>query len=146
MARFFKRNPNGSFDLRSLAEATYDLKDTISEIIEKNNFSEHKISLLGYSNGANLIVNYLKEIDNAPVDYVHLYHPSPGRIELEFKPQNNLKVLMTSGKNDPFISEVEFETLKNQLIDKQIDFVTYTHNNGHTLLQEELEASKNLIK
>ncbi len=145
MARYFARHHDGSFDLRSLAQATYDLDESLNEVLDKYELNNHKITLLGYSNGANLAINYLKEFENIPVNVALLYHPSPGRSDVEFKKQDDLKVLITSGANDPYISVEEFNELQSSLISAGIEVKTYHHDYGHQLIQEELEASKELL-
>ncbi len=145
MARYFARHQDGSFDLRSLAQATYDLHESLEEVINKYGFNHHQITLLGYSNGANLAINYLKEFENIPVDVALLYHPSAGRSDVEFKKQDGLKVLITSGANDPYISIEAFNELQTLLLNAGIDVKTYHHDFGHQLIQEELEASKELL-
>ncbi len=145
MARYFARYSDGSFDLRSLAKATYDLKASIEELIEKYGYQDYKLTLIGYSNGANLAINYLKEFDEVPLDYALLYHPSMVRAETAFKNQSDLKVLITSGANDPYISAELFEQLKQQFQQAQISVDSYQHQFGHQLIQEELDYSREFL-
>lgn len=146
MARYFARHQDGSFDLRSLAEATYDFKETLDRIIKTQELKDKEITLMGYSNGANLVINALREFENLNMNTALLYHPSVGRKDVEFKKQDNLKVLLTSGANDPYITSEEFEDLATQLQNADIDVFKYSHEYGHQLIQEELEASKNCLK
>lgn len=145
MARFFARYADGSFDLRSLASATYDLQTTVQEVIEKYQLQSHQLVLLGYSNGANLAINYFKEFENTPIDVALLYHPSMVREDTAFKTQENLSVLISSGANDPYISQEKFEALTQQFENARIKVDTYHHDFGHQLLQMELEYSKELL-
>lgn len=145
MARFFKRHHDGSFDLRSLAETTYQLKDDIEAVIKQYDLNDYQVTLLGYSNGTNLAINYFKEFEDTPIDVALMYHPAPGRLDVPFKAQPNLKILITSGANDPFITQGEFDTLHQQLLDARIDAHVYHHQFGHSLIGEELEASKELL-
>lgn len=139
MRRYFERYPDGTFKLKSLAQATQKLEKTISEILK--NYSDYKITLVGYSNGANIALNLLKEYENMALDNAILFHPSPVREDVAYKEQARLSVLITSGKNDPFISELQFETLFKDLANAGIKCEEFTHDYGHQLIQEELEAA-----
>lgn len=145
MARYFARHADGSFDLRSLAEATYDLLASLQEVINQYDYQNHKITLIGYSNGANLAINLLKEFENVPLNHAVLYHPSAGRIDVDFKKQENLKVLLTSGANDPYITESDFNSLKQQMVDQQIDVQSIHHEYGHQLTNQEIVDSKAFV-
>lgn len=142
MARYFERNNDGSFNLRSLSKATYDLKDTIEEVIKQHQLENHEITILGYSNGANLTLSYLKEFEETPIHKAILFHPSSTRMDETVKPHSRLKVLLTSGANDPYISEVQFNELNDQFLDAKIDTITYHHPYGHQLIQDELIKAK----
>lgn len=145
MARYFARYPDGSFDFRSLAKATYDLKESIDNVIEKFQLQNHHIVLLGYSNGANLAISYLKEFEDVPIDVMLLYHSSLVRPQDSIKPQDQLKVLITSGENDPFVTKEQFQVIKQAFIDAGIETETYRHSFGHQLIQEEIAVSKELL-
>lgn len=144
MARYFERNNDGSFNLRSLAEATYDLRDSINDVIEKHNLQEAHITLMGYSNGANLAQSYFKEFENTPINLALLYHPSVTKADESFKAQKDLRVLVTSGANDPYISSEQFETLTKQLEAANIEVISFHHQYGHQLIQDELVKSKEI--
>lgn len=143
MRRYFERYPDGSFKLKSLAQATQKLEKTITEILKK--YPDYTVSIVGYSNGANIALNLLKEYENIAIDNALLFHPSPVRVDTQYLKQDRIKVLITSGKNDPFISELEFETLQSDLKNVGIECVEYTHDYGHQLIQEELDSAVNFI-
>ncbi len=140
MRRYFARYSDGSFDLESLAEATVELQ----ALVQGLELGSKKVTLAGYSNGANLIVNLLKEYET---EYHHalLFHPSAGRAEVAFKPQAQLKVLLTGGSGDPYISDAEFQALHEALEASRIDVRVHTHNGGHSLTHSELIAAQKLI-
>ena len=142
MRRYFERYADGSFKLKSLAKETQKLHTTILKVLKENT---HKpVTILGYSNGANIALNMLKEYENLPFDYALLYHPSPVRAELPYQKQETLKVLLTSGHNDPFISEKEFKQLVEDLQDK-MHVESCTHDHGHQLIKEELDVTKEFL-
>ena len=146
MRRFFARFPDGSFDLESLAKGTTSLKESIDRVIERYDLKNHSITILGYSNGANIAVNLLKEFEDFPIAHAILLHPSPITPGKALKKQKNLKVLISSGKHDPYISETEFNHLKEAFMDGGIDVETFVHNHGHKLTQDEINAAKKFLE
>ena len=146
MARYFARYQDGTFDLRSLARATYDFYDSLQKVITQYQLADKKITVIGYSNGANLALNVLKEFEAVTFDYAFLFHPSTVRPEVAFKPQKELQVLITSGANDPYISEEAFEALYQSLADTNTKVDHYHHAYGHQLIREELDRARALLK
>ncbi|GGI65200.1 alpha/beta hydrolase [Enterococcus alcedinis] len=145
MARYFARYSDGSFDLRSLASATYDFKDTLEKMIKHYGLEDFTITVVGYSNGANLAVNVFKEFQDLPIKNALLFHPSPVRSEIPFKEQPNLQMFITSGDNDPYITIDQFNQLHEQLKAANIQVETLVHHYGHQLVYEEIEQAKALI-
>ena len=145
MARYFARYGDGSFDLRSLASATYDFQDTLNKMIKQYQLEKSEITVIGYSNGANLAVNVLKEFENVPFHRAFLFHPSPVRSDVPFKAQKDLQVLITSGANDPYISEAQFNALEQEFKEAKIAVETVHHGYGHQLIHEELDRAKAIV-
>ncbi|NLC55119.1 MAG: carboxylesterase [Erysipelothrix sp.] len=145
MARYFARYPDGSFDIESLVRATYDLHDSILKLIKAENFQDYMITVLGYSNGANIAKNLLKEFENVKVDNMLLFHPSLITPKIGYKNQDNLNVLITSGINDPYINSEQFNDLKAKLISANMKVEAYTHNQGHQLIHDEVIFAKNFL-
>lgn len=146
MRRYFKRYPNGDFDMESFKEKTDELHQLLNQIIEDNNFKDIKMSALGYSNGANILLNLFREYDNVPFDNVILFHPSS---VLETSPYKDSKtnIIMTFGEGDPFITKDQFKDMSKLLKEYKFDVDTIKTKFGHQLIQEELvEAKKYLEK
>ena len=141
MNRYFKRYPDGSFNLKSLSQETFKLQDRIVTLIKQYGLEDHIKTVLGYSNGANIAINLFKEFET-DFDYAILYHPSPVRLDVELKPQPKLNTLLTYGHGDPFMQEENFEILKNQFSNHEV----LVHNYGHTLVEEELAKTREFIK
>lgn len=146
MARYFARYSDGTFDLRSLASGTYDFYDSLKKVIKQYRLEESEITLVGYSNGANLALNVLKEFENVPFRRAFLFHPSPVRPEIPFKAQKGIQVLLTSGANDPYISDTQFTALHQALEAATSAVEVYHHEYGHQLIREELKRAKELIE
>lgn len=144
MRRYFARYSDGSFDLESLHEATIKLQETIQSLLEEHNLTDHKVALLGYSNGANIAVNIFKEYETR-YDLALLLHPSSGRATVPFKAQTKLTAFITSGDNDPFISKEEFDVLEDTFRQADIKVEVFRHQQGHQLTQAELYKTAELL-
>lgn len=142
MARYFARYPDGSFNLESLKNATDDLTESFVGALKENNVFNSRITIIGYSNGANIMLNVLKEYENIPVNNIIFYHPSSVRPEVSFKQQKGLNVFITRGRQDPFLSLQQFDALETLFEEAKINAKSYSHDSGHQLLQEELDASR----
>ena len=145
MRRYFKRNPDGSFIVESLQEATQVLYKTIEQALEENSLSDKNVILVGYSNGSNIALNLFKEFET---DYQAglLFHPSAVRPGVPFKNQDKLKLLVTSGENDPYITMEQYQTLIDELDEAGLDYESVVHTSGHSLIEEELQAGKAIIE
>lgn len=143
MRRYFERYPDGTFKLKSLAKATSDVYETLNEILK--DFEGYEVVMMGYSNGANVMQSLLKTYENIGLDYVVLYHPSETLVDVPFKVQDNLKVLVTSGKNDPFISDDQLNNMLSDLRNSGYITSEVNHDYGHQLIHDELEKTKDFI-
>lgn len=137
MNRYFKKNIDGTFDEANLKEETEKLYQQIKSLHHSNDF----ITVLGYSNGANIAQNILKENDPG-YDLVLLLHPSLVRAEVSFKRLNHTNVFLSTGMQDPYLPLVQFEYLKDQLQQADIPYETYLSQQGHQITKEELAAMK----
>lgn len=142
MRRYFERYSDGSFNLESLAAASHSVYDEIIAI--QNEYSDYNITVIGYSNGANIFTSVLKTFANVPVDAAILYHPSAVLEGTPFKTQT-LDILITSGDNDPFITQEQFDNLAREYRAANINTSVYSHAYGHQLIQEELDVSKEFL-
>lgn len=142
VTRYFKRYPNGQFDLKSLAKETYELKNEIDKIIEANSELK-KVIVLGYSNGANIAQNIMKEFD-VSWDTVLLFHPVNVRPEVPFKYQPS-QVLITYGDKDPYVSKENYQAFKELLKQANIKYDEVVHDYGHSLIKEEIDAAITLL-
>ncbi len=143
MRRYFERYPDGTFKLKSLAKATSDVYETLNEILK--DFEGYEVVMMGYSNGANVMQSLLKTYENIGLDYAVLYHPSETLVDERFKVQDNLKVLVTSGKNDPFISDDQLNNMLSDLRNSGYITSEVNHDYGHQLIHDELEKTKDFI-
>lgn len=145
MRRFFKRYPDGTFDLDSLKEATIKLHQHIQKILEVHGFINHRVVLLGYSNGANIAINLWKEFETT-FHLGLLFHPSLGRGDVDFQPQSNLALFFSKGDQDPFITTNQFEHLVTQARDAKIPTIAISHPFGHELREEEVVEAQRVYQ
>lgn len=145
MNRYFARHADGSFDLESLAEATEKLHQTIETVKIEQNIQYKRVIVAGYSNGANILQNLLKEYETG-YDLALIFHPAPTHPELPFKKQKGMRALITSGTNDPYITLEQFRSLAAQLTEAGIPTEEVTHDRGHALVPMELEKARQMIE
>ena len=145
MRRYFARYPQGGFDLESLSKNTDTLYEAIFKTLKENNLEDHVITIIGYSNGANIAKNIIKKYKDFNINNMVLFHPSNINPIVGYKSQAKLNVLLTSGKNDPYISEDQFEKMQESMQDAGINIEAFSHNQGHQLTNEELAAAKDFI-
>lgn len=142
MRRFFARYPYGGFDLDSLKKGSDDLYRSIQDLIKRYKFQDYTITLMGYSNGANIAKDLLKEYKLLEVSNVLLFHPSPITPDKAFKKQEGLAVFMTSGKEDPYINAFQFQDIKEKMEKASIEVTAFTQDLGHQLIEEEINQAK----
>lgn len=144
MFRFFARYPDMTFDLKSLMKETKLLYEGIEQALKDYGLENHRVTLIGYSNGANIALNMLKEYKTS-YERAILFHPSNGRPEVAYKPQPQIDMLITYGENDPFLTADDFAALTAKLQAADIRVQTYTHHAGHQLIEAELQAAMQMI-
>lgn len=141
--RYFERYSDGSFNSKSLAKATQDVLKTLQDTIQKYSLNEHEIIILGYSNGANVLQSLLKTTTSMFKAMI-LFHPSVTRRDLPYLSQP-FPVFVTHGHNDFYINGDAFEAMTQQMDHDGIDITVYTHDYGHQLTHDELNAAKQFI-
>lgn len=133
MLRFFKRYQDGSFDYESLESVAQDFLTTFNTL----KVGYQKITLLGYSNGANLLM-YLLKRHQLEVDTMILFHPMHVLSTEPFPQGNKTLLFITYGQGDPFITKAIWLGLKQTLAQSNLDYHLYEHDFGHQLRPEEI--------
>lgn len=133
--RFFKRLKPGVYDEENLIYQTNYIYDFIKT------FSFNKITALGYSNGANLLMSILLHYNN-PFNNVILLHPViPIRVN-KINDLSKVNVLVTEGENDKLTNLKEIEELKYILLERNANLSIYINKYGHRISEEELKVIK----
>lgn len=146
MRRFFKRYPQGGFDLENLDLETEFLYKEMLSVLKANNLENKTVTVIGYSNGANIAKNIIKKYENVKFNNVVLFHPSAISPGEAYSQQPNLNMLITFGKNDPYITEAQFLAMEAMLKQAKINVTSYAHSHGHQLISAELEQAKLMLE
>ena len=141
LARYFKRYPDGRFDEADLKVQTEKLYHQIQHLLNKYNIDPKHVTVLGYSNGANIFINLLKTYQTDFKNAI-LLHPSSVAKGTAFKKQPNLAIFSSFGKQDPFISEKDYLSLIAEIREAQIPITSFESDYGHRLTQETLSEAK----
>lgn len=143
MLRYFKRYHDGTFDLKSLMKESRKLEDTFEALLPAGGRSGKTV--VGYSNGSNVMINILKEFGSV-FENVILLHPVNVRPEVNFPDLEGVKVFLTYGENDPFLEKEDFQDLVDALIESNATVEVFEHENGHSIMEDEVLLAKEFIK
>lgn len=141
MPRFFKRLSAGIFDLDSLAEETKNLYDFMLDSAAKYHFKKENITVLGYSNGANIALNMLFSF-HKPFQRAILFHPMIPRKKGDIENMSDVHIFIGAGSNDPLVSKSETKDLLEILEKAHAKVDLYWTNQGHQLNKDEMLAAK----
>jgi len=137
MPRFFRRLSEGVFDLDDLRLRTHDLADWLASAAAKYEFDPASVTVLGYSNGANIAASMLLLRPSSIANAVLL------RAMLPFEPEESpglsgKRILMSNGKNDPIIPMASSTRLAEILKASGADVKFNVSNGGHGLEQGDI--------
>ncbi|NQG98027.1 hypothetical protein HO675_08015 [Streptococcus suis] len=134
--RFFKPLINGQLDQEDFEER---IQDFLQNWRERDLTSYDKISLIGFSNGANFIMGLLAEGIES-VNQALLLHPSALSYPLPII-SSQLPILMTAGRNDEMVDLKELEKLCEAWKICAFENLTLRQfNGGHFLTEPEKEV------
>ena len=145
MRRYFERYPQGGFDLESLSKNTDSLYEAIFKTLKDSNLENSIITIIGYSNGANIAKNILKKYPDVEINNLILFHPSNINPIVGYKSQTKLNVFLTSGKNDPYITQAQFLEMQASMKKANIKIEAFSHNLGHQITNEEIAKAKDFL-
>lgn len=139
--RYFERFSDGSYNLESLEAKTTQLYNAIQELIETHDLGSKDIYLLGYSNGANMIVNMLKRFNLKMKGHI-IFHPAIMNMEDDYVVQDDTQAYITSGMRDPYFSTQALELMGFKMNKAKIFASGFMSDFGHQLIQEEITGAK----
>lgn len=141
MNRFFKRFGVGSYDLDSYVHETNNLKDEILKQVKKYNLDINNITVIGFSNGANIALGLIQEHPELLKNYALL---SPDYINSKkgFKNQNNTNIFISTAENDPYVNFDNMIKLEELLKENNANVKKFLIN-GHQITTDVLRQLKN---
>lgn len=141
MNRFFKRFGVGSYDLDSYVHETNNLKDEILKQVSNYNLDIENITVIGFSNGANIALGLIQEHPELLKNYALL---SPDYINSKkgFKNQNNTNIFISTAENDPYVNFDNMIKLEELLKENNANVKKFLIN-GHQITTDVLRQLKN---
>ncbi|MER2126220.1 alpha/beta hydrolase [Solibacillus sp.] len=140
MPRFFRRVADGVFDMEDLAARTKELYEFLDDAAKEYNFNRDNIIAIGYSNGANIAANLLYDYNDALKGAI-LHHPMVPNRDAQI-PQQDTKVFIAAGSNDPMCSPQEATDLQAMLSQQGAIVTLEWEQNGHQLTMNEVQKAK----
>jgi len=141
MNRFFKRFSTGQYDYESIEIEARCLHDYLILASKKYGFDFNEVSILGFSNGANIAIAMMHRFDQPNKG---LYLLSPVFIEKNkaFHNLTHTHVFISASLNDPYATDEEIDLLEKKLEGKTNTLKVYRHRYGHTVNQIILDEAK----
>jgi phospholipase/carboxylesterase len=139
--RFFRRIRPGIFDIDNLIEETKNLHNFVNDFVLNNDLNNYEKIIIGYSNGANILGSLLYhygKISDAGI----LMHPMVPIKNFPVANQNSCNILITSGINDPLVSNKETIDLVNVLQESGGKVTHLSFSEGHSISMPELNEIK----
>lgn len=144
MPRFFRRVAEGVFDLEDLKLQTERLAEFVRAASRKYSFALEKMIAVGYSNGANIASSLLLTDPHLLTGAV-LFRPMVPFVPDSLPDLQNLSVLLCAGRRDPIATADQIERLTKLFEAAGAKISTHSHEGGHELGDDDLQAARNWI-
>lgn len=128
--RFFKRETIGEYDIDSLELESDNLNRFLIDIKEKYNLKNKNIIPMGFSNGANMLLYFIRKYPNV-LDNLVLMSPVNLLPEIKYSSLNNKNILLVSATNDEYESFESILLLEDNLKSAGAKVNKYYHHFGH---------------
>lgn len=135
MPRYFKRLSPGIFDLENLVEETHWLHQTMIELLNKYDLTQHHIHVLGYSNGANIASSINFHYPSLFKTSI-LFHPMKPFEQFDYPDLKNQHIWIGAGKNDPIVPQQQTIDLANIYQQHGAEVEVFWSHSGHQITQE----------
>ena len=139
MPRFFRRIADGVFDMEDLAARTKELYEFLNTAATNYGFDRNQVIAIGYSNGANIAANLLYEYSDGLKGAI-LHHPMVPNRHATI-PEQQTKVFIAAGVNDPMCPQQEAIDLQTMLAQAGADVTLEWETNGHQLTMNEVQKA-----
>ncbi len=144
MLRFFIRYETGIFDQENMLTETQKLNSFIDWASNEYGFKLDDLIFFGYSNGANFALSYLFRYPSK-ISRGVILHP-----QIPFIPDSPIdlsttKLLVTSGKHDPYSTEENMQILQEVLESNKAELIQYRNDGGHEMTEGEINEVKDFF-
>ncbi|MFU8793106.1 MAG: alpha/beta hydrolase [Acholeplasmataceae bacterium] len=141
MPRFFKRLAFGVFDQESLKQESHTLYHFINECAKTYDFDLNEVTVIGYSNGANILAYMLMHFP-LHIKKAMMLHPMVPSRALPTVKNHITKSLITAGQHDAMVPMEQSLELKKIFDEMSLNTELKTFDSGHQLTQDELTYLK----
>ena len=143
--RFFKRLKPGVFDIDNLVSETHYLYQFLNAFAKVNQLDLKKMTLIGFSNGANMIGSLIYHYGSVHKGYI-MMHPMIPIEDFDIHDQHHNHICITAGLNDPMVPIEQAKLLRDRLSEKGALVHMFTYQYGHQLSNEEIKDIKTWYK
>lgn len=145
MPRFFRRLAEGIFDQEDVIRRAHELADFIGAAAARYEFDPERVIAIGYSNGANIAAAVLllrPEVFAGAVLFRSMVPLAPASLPN----LAHVRVLISSGKQDPIVPVENAERLTAMLQAAGADVTLRFESAGHALSFGDIEAAKEWLR
>lgn len=144
MPRFFRRLAEGVFDIEDLKFRTYELANFIQNASRRYAFGLNRVTVIGYSNGANIAVSVLLLCPEILSNAI-LFRPMIPVVPDTLPDLSDKHILISAGLHDPIIRRHQTADLVDLLSNAGANISIQWQNSGHELTQREVIAVKEWV-
>jgi phospholipase/carboxylesterase len=139
--RFFRRLAEGVFDEEDVVRRSHELSQFLESAIEKYALNRGELTVVGYSNGAN-IASAMILLGIAPFSRAILLRAMVPLTNPPFPERKSRNVLILEGERDPIAPPSQGEELAKQLRATRADVEILVQPSGHELSAHDVEAAR----
>lgn len=141
VARFFRRLGPGVFDTEDLQRRTHELADFVGAAATTYGFDAHRVTAVGYSNGANIAASLLLLRPGVLAAAV-LLRPMVPLVPEELPDLTGTRIFIAAGTHDPIVPPAQSEQLALLLQSAGATVELRWQPGGHNLTPDELQAAR----
>jgi phospholipase/carboxylesterase len=145
MPRFFRRLAEGIFDEEDLIRRAHELADFVGVATARYAFDPKRVIAVGYSNGANIAAAILLLRPEMLAGAV-LFRAMVPLAPLVLPNLTHVRVLLSSGKQDPIVPVENAERLAAILREGGANVTLRFESAGHALVLGDIEAAKEWLR
>jgi phospholipase/carboxylesterase len=137
MPRFFRRLAEGVFDEEDLIYRTHELAGFLEQAVQTYNLNPHRLTAVGYSNGANIAAS-LMLLEPVVFSRAVLFRAMVPLVPDALPKLSGKAVWLSAGRQDPIIEPQNTERLASMLQSAGAEVTLKWQNTGHGLIRTEL--------